>query len=203
MVQGDVMDNMNKQELVSALADAQLRGEAFARGVEQVSADAEAREAWATYHLIGDVLRSADLAGGTPPERFLARLQQSLAAEPLPLRPVLPPVNLEAVAPAAIERAAANDTGWRWKLVAGMASVTAMAAVAWNLAGGSGPAAQPQMATAPAVNNEIVANTERGTMLRDARLDQLMAAHRQFGSANALQTPAGFLRNATFEGSGR
>jgi sigma-E factor negative regulatory protein RseA len=30
-----------------------------------------------------------------------------------------------------------------------------------------------------------------------------MAAHRQFGSANALQTPAGFLRNATFEGSGR
>jgi len=196
------MDNMNKQELVSALADAQLRGEAFARGVEQVTADAQAREAWATYHLIGDVLRSADLAAGTPPDRFLARLQQRLAAEPVPQRPVLPVVATEAVAPAQAERAAANDTGWRWKLVAGMASVTAMAAVAWNLAGG-GTAAQPQMAAAPAGSAQVVATTEAGTMIRDARLDQLMAAHRQFGSANALQTSAGFLRNATFEGSGR
>lgn len=197
------MDNMNKQELVSALADAQLRGEAFARGVEAVSGDAQAREAWATYHLIGDVLRSADLAGGTPTDRFLARLQLSLAAEPQPRRPLLPEIKTDPVAPAARERAAANDTGWRWKLVAGMASVTAMAAVAWNLAGGSAPAPQPQMAAAPATATEVVANTERGTMIRDARLDELMAAHRQFGSANALQTPAGFLRNATFEGSGR
>jgi sigma-E factor negative regulatory protein RseA len=30
-----------------------------------------------------------------------------------------------------------------------------------------------------------------------------MAAHRQFGGASALQMPAGFLRNATFEGPAR
>jgi sigma-E factor negative regulatory protein RseA len=40
-------------------------------------------------------------------------------------------------------------------------------------------------------------------MIRDARLDQLLAAHRQFGSATALQTSGGFLRNATFEGPAR
>jgi sigma-E factor negative regulatory protein RseA len=40
-------------------------------------------------------------------------------------------------------------------------------------------------------------------MLRDARLDALMAAHKQFGGTSALQMPAGFLRNATFDGSER
>jgi sigma-E factor negative regulatory protein RseA len=38
-------------------------------------------------------------------------------------------------------------------------------------------------------------------MIRDPRLDEMLAAHRQLGGgASALQTPAGFLRNATFEG---
>ena len=31
----------------------------------------------------------------------------------------------------------------------------------------------------------------------------LLAAHKQFGGTSALQMPAGFLRNATFEGGGR
>jgi sigma-E factor negative regulatory protein RseA len=36
-------------------------------------------------------------------------------------------------------------------------------------------------------------------MLRDARLDALMAAHKQFGGTSALQMPAGFISNATYE----
>ena len=46
-----------------------------------------------------------------------------------------------------------------------------------------------------------VADAEGGAqvMLRDPRLDELLAAHKQFGSTTALQMPAGFLRNATFE----
>ena len=35
-------------------------------------------------------------------------------------------------------------------------------------------------------------------MIRDPRLDELLAAQ-QFGKTTALQMPAGFLRNATFE----
>ena len=35
-------------------------------------------------------------------------------------------------------------------------------------------------------------------MLRDPRLDELVAAHRHYHGANNLQMPAGFLRNATF-----
>jgi sigma-E factor negative regulatory protein RseA len=40
-------------------------------------------------------------------------------------------------------------------------------------------------------------------MIRDPRLDELLAAHKQFGGASALQQPAGFLRNATFQPAGR
>jgi len=40
-------------------------------------------------------------------------------------------------------------------------------------------------------------------MIRDARLDRLLAAHRQLGGATALGTSSGFLRNATFEGPSR
>ena len=47
---------MNDNELISALADGQLRGEAFARTVQHVCADASALQAWHAYHLIGDVL---------------------------------------------------------------------------------------------------------------------------------------------------
>ncbi|MOA64864.1 hypothetical protein D3C78_1910570 [compost metagenome] len=35
-------------------------------------------------------------------------------------------------------------------------------------------------------------------MLRDPRLDELLAAHRQYSSVAALQMPANFLRNASF-----
>jgi len=102
------------------------------------------------------------------------------------------------------EITAANDPNFRWKLVAGFASLTAVAAVAWTAATTLGmKPEQPQMAAITGAPGTVLAAGERGTMLRDARLDELLAAHRQLGAASALQTPAGFLRNATFEGPAR
>src|SRR6476619_3078488 len=75
------MEKMQTHELISALADGQLRGEAFARGVEAAALDPTALEAWHTYHLIGDVLRSGELAAGTMPIAFLSRLQLRLRQE--------------------------------------------------------------------------------------------------------------------------
>jgi sigma-E factor negative regulatory protein RseA len=203
MQEGEVMDRMDTQEQISALADGQLRGDAFAQAVQRVTQDAAAREAWSTYHVIGDVLRSGDLAAGSSPSAFLAGFQARLREEPvLAVRP-----QASTVHPAAAidnERPAANEASWRWKLVAGFATMTAVAAVGWNLVGGAGSSGQPQLAAAPAASStQLAAGTERGTMIRDARLDQLLAAHRQFGSATALQTSGGFLRNATFEGQAR
>jgi sigma-E factor negative regulatory protein RseA len=38
-----------------------------------------------------------------------------------------------------------------------------------------------------------------GPMVRDARLEEMLAAHKEVGGMSALQVPSGFLRNATFE----
>ena len=71
------MDNkMDQQEVISALMDGQLRGKAFAEAVEAVAGDPVARQAWHTYHLIGDVLRSGQPAAATAPDLFMARLTQ-------------------------------------------------------------------------------------------------------------------------------
>ena len=191
------MDNMQTQELISALADGQLQGDAFARAVDAAAADASAREAWLTYHLIGDVLRSGEHAAGTLPSAFLSRLQVRLQQEQPSVvsragSGASQPLSRVAAQPAA------NDGNFRWKVVAGFASLAAMAAIGWTVVGAPSRPEQAQLAGAPAAT--VLAESERGVMIRDARLDEFMAAHRQLGGASALQMPAGFLRNATFEG---
>ncbi|MEO7390878.1 MAG: sigma-E factor negative regulatory protein [Ramlibacter sp.] len=197
------MNNMQTKEIISALADGQLQGEAFARGAEVACSDPAAREAWQTFHLIGDVLRSGELATGTAPAAFLSRLQERLQREPQPLPLAQAPLASTWPVAAEIARGApANDASFRWKLVAGFASLAAVAAVGWTVVGGmAGPPEQAQLASrqGPAVAAEPGA----GVMIRDPRLDELLAAHRQMGGASALQMPAGFLRNATFEGPAR
>lgn len=204
------MDTMQTRELISALADGQLHGEDFAGAVQAAAGDPQAMAAWRDYHLIGDVLRSSELAAATPSAAFLARLQTRLQAE-APLQPARPvPAEVSAEQPSTIDvrRAPANEPSVRWKMVAGVASLAAVAAIGWNVAGVSGNAAgQGQLAAAaPPASGNVIAVSRTGAsgpMIRDPRLDQLMAAHRQFGGAIALQAPAGALRNVTFEASAR
>lgn len=199
------MDKMNTQELISALADGQLQGEALQRGLEAAVSDPAAVEAWQTYHLIGDVLRSRELAGGTAPAQFLARLQESLRWEQPLAGPAVRPIEVRpAVQAAGPARPAAND-GHLWKLVAGFASVAAVAAIGWTVAGAvSGKDGGAQLAGAGSApqTGVVLTSTPGGAMLRDPKLDQLLQAHRQLGGATALQAP-GFLRSATFEGPAR
>ena len=183
---------MDNQELISALADGQLQGEAFARGVQAACADARGREAWCSYHLVGEVLRTGRASTGMPPEAFLAKLQRRLGEEPVANRVAAP--QPQQLAP----HEAAND--WRWKIAAGVASVAAVVAVGWNVWSTAG-SAQPQLASAPEA--AAVVEASAAPMTRDQRLDKLLAAHRQFGGATALGTTSGFLRNATFEGPSR
>lgn len=191
----DAMNKMDNQELISALADGQLQGEALALGVRAATADPRAREAWCSYHLVGEVLRSGRASTGMPPEAFLARLQQRLEQERAAPAPVAELAQVREP-----HAAAAND--WGWKMAAGFASVAAVAAVGWNLWGGSAGGAQPQLAKAPAAV-QAVAEANAAPMMRDPRLDKLLAAHRQMGGGTALGTSSGFLRNATFEGPAR
>src|SRR5438445_5784824 len=123
------MDRIDdKRELISALADGQLAGEAFAQGVALAAGDAAAREAWHADHLIGDVLRSGELAHCAPGDRFLGRLQERLRGEQVA-------IESHAVPLARKPREAANDGAFRWKIVAAAASVAAVSAIAWTVLG--------------------------------------------------------------------
>ena len=215
-----MMDKQNQRECVSALADGQLHADACAQAVERVCNDEDAQATWQLYHLVGDVLRSGELArrdtGGAFAAGVLARLQQedALAGGVRPAR-----VNaIESIAVTEdtagakpvfdIKKEAANTAVFRWKMVAGFASLAAVAAIGWNSASmlGSTPVGG-QLAQAPVAAQPslvaVAANGAAPVMLRDPRLDEFLAAHKQLGGSSALQMPAGFLRNATFDGPAR
>jgi sigma-E factor negative regulatory protein RseA len=196
-----MMEQMQTRELISAMADGQLRGEAFARGMDAAASDAAALEAWQTYHLIGDVLRSSELAAGTLPGLFLSRLQSRLEDEPRPVSESFGQAPGNALSAGTRRQAASNDTNFRWKLVAGFASLTALAAIGWSAVGEFAKPQQTQLAAIPSAVVPVVGAP--GPMMRDARLDEFLAAHRQLAGTSALQAPAGFLRNAAFESGSR
>lgn len=130
---------MTIQEQVSALADGHLQGEAFAQAVERIGAEDEARAAWQRYHLVGDVLRSGAHAPCSDSMAFLARFQQRLAAEPIAVSRVPVPAPLLPVVPRKqLVTEAANEPVFRWKLVAGAASLAAVVAIGWTLVGSGG-----------------------------------------------------------------
>ncbi len=143
---------------------------------------------------------------------------------------VVVPVGLEINPPVRRQLAeAANAPIWRWRVAAALASVVAVGSLMWNLglgAGGGGDSAAQQaranlgtsavalaeggtapmpgpVASADAASGTVTVATGAGVMIRDPRLDELLAAHRQHGGASALQLPTGFLRAATFDGASR
>lgn len=192
-------ESVDARELASALADGELQDAEFAHALAALRADEQAQRRWHDYHLVGDVLRAGSRAAvGAHDAAFMTRLRQRLREEGA--RPQA--VAQELRAPA---QRSANDKVWRWKLVAGLASVAIVAVLAWPLAVSrrdAGPAlelAQSGAAASRATTQAPVASTEPPVMIRDPRLDQLITAHQQLGGTSALQMPAGFLRNATFE----
>ena len=214
----DLKKMEHEREQLSALMDGQLQGEDWLQAL-RCAEQKEGRATWLAYHVVGDALRSTELAAhGASSSAFLARFQQRLAQEPLPAAQLKEATLQQVVAvPDKADRAlpqSANASVFRWKMVAGLASLAVVASVGWNsferlqLQGAPGQqlaaagSARPVPAQVPAQQGGGVAASAEGsspTMLRDPRLDELLAAHRQFGSTTALQMPAGFLRNATFE----
>ena len=247
-------DDLIKREQLSALVD----GEASSSHMQVVLSFAESDEgqqSWGMYHLIGDVLRSPELAHHSQHD-ILSSVRAHMASEPMR---VIQGIHLSGVTSDGLEqvtaaeqqgkaqtkvvnlpaRQAANASVFRWKMAAGFASVAAVAAVGWGamLAGSGGlsgrqgdaqlAAASPNVvlaSTAPVASNGLmsVTSAEPGVataldaeaqsstavavagpngqtvMLRDSRLDELLAAHPQYSSAPNLQMPASFLRNASF-----
>ena len=194
-----------KREQVSALVDGQLHGDEFVHAVDWLGQEEDARLTWNAYHVVGEVLRTGQAMDSTRDAAFLTRLKlglkQEAAQTDLMIATNLVAANAISALPTGqfdINSESANDSRFRWKLLAGFASLAAVSVIGWQAVGGwdaqRGESQLAQVTVRPSTPQ---------VMIRDPQLDALLAAHRQFGGTSALQMPAGFLRNATFEGAGR
>jgi sigma-E factor negative regulatory protein RseA len=192
-------------EALSAMVDGELDADGLAKVCARWRDDGALRETWHAWHLIGDVLRSDDLA--SPPrrdEQFLAGLRSRLAAEPVVLAP---PRRAAAVALRRRSRWIASSA-----VAAGFVVVAAAVLVTRDPAPQGAPALAQRAPVEPArVVPTAVAGGEADpqalvanpTLIRDARLDRYLAAHKQFAGSSALGVPSGVLRAATTESTPR
>jgi sigma-E factor negative regulatory protein RseA len=200
-------------QALSALMDGAAAPGDAARACSAWRETPEARSAWHVYHLIGDVLRSDELAlGAVRDASFLRDLQVRLADEPVVVAPSVPRPPLQVAAarrswlvPAAV---AAGFAALAVAVVATRPPVSGNAAV--QMAQATDPATTTAAASGAgpvlvasdgfAEPKPVVAN---GKLIRDVRLDQYLAAHKQFGGSSALGVPSGFLRSATYDAAER
>lgn len=196
---------------LSALADGELDSAATVAAAADWRRDGEARSAWHAYHLIGDVMRSQELASNAARDAvFMRKLAQRLASEPVVLAP-------QPIAPRISERPADRRDVVRsrrsWAMPAAIAagfmafaSVLVVMRGTAPVAGAEGLLARGFMgagttvAVAPPVvdlQSEPQTLVADGQLIRDARLERYFAAHTQFGGRSALGVPSGFLRAAT------
>lgn len=188
----------DRRWLLSALADGEVDATDVGRGCAAWAvADGDARSSWHAYHLIGDVLRSGDLAN--PPGRdraFLQRLSARLDDEPV----VLAPAPLPVATP--LRRRPS------WLMPAAMAAgVMALATVmVLALAPSGGGSSAPQLAAAPAAPTQVAGAAlptaaapelaaQGGRVLRDAQLDRYLRAHREYATAVPGSLPGGASRS--------
>lgn len=203
-------DETSSKEQLSALVDGHLHGEDLTSTMARLLNDPQGCQAWHSYHVIGDVLRSSQMAPQRDDFAFLAKLEQRLAQ--VAVRPAFDqrPDHQPQPLPLPAKRVAADSANapvWRWKMIAGLACtalLTVLGVGQWNV---PGPQVAAQLAVAtPAPLATLPRDSDASSapvMLRDPALDRLLAEHRQLGGHSALQQPSGFLRNATFEGQQR
>ncbi|SPB18358.1 sigma E factor negative regulatory protein [Caballeronia novacaledonica] len=192
----------SRSERVSAFVDGESLEEMG--GVSQFLADpkSEERAAWSTYHLIGDALRSDDLA--VSPARsnaFMAAFSERFAAE------------AHVLAPAALPAAAAKARGGmlRRRVMPAFAVAAAAATLTWIVVpqlqgvGGHGGTQVASIAPADSMQRVALASVPAATtrspiveanIIRDADLDQYLEAHQQFSQQPAMPGSMPLIRAA-------
>lgn len=209
----------SSRRILSALADGDATDSEAARAFQAWREDADARSSWHAYHLIGDVLRSDDLAAEPAADAaFLAALRARLADEPVVLAPQPRAEDVATAQPAAANAATgagAIRSRARWQgpvaMAAGFLAMVGGINFFHPFAGGSGAnlaanaASGPVLASTTSVNNSGVVATSLQTAPQTpaqtkAAADQLapyLAAHRQSAMSGPFQMPGGDIRNVS------
>ncbi|NML15054.1 sigma-E factor negative regulatory protein [Azohydromonas caseinilytica] len=186
----DRHDFPQPEQALSALMDGELDAAAAARLAESCRSDARLRATWHSYHLIGDVMRSQDLAQQPDHDAaFVQRLRERLAAEPV----LLAPAPVQAPERRRIPRRAwaASAVAAGFMAVGGMLVLTRVHTPEPQPAGQMLAVAQPAQSESqlPAsVNTPVAVPVVQADdrLLRDARLDRYLVAHKEWGSSFAM-----------------
>ncbi len=226
-----VDQSIESAELVSALVDGQLQGDEFVQALADLASSSEARSNWDTYHLLGEVMRSSEGQVRAHDADFVLRLRQRMVMDAIEMV-AIHAEEIRSEGQKQSKMISANDGSWRrFAGLASVALVGVLAWQGLYRANFADTSAVPQLAqqnAAPAVSaaspvaladlspatagqalirsdgtSALAMSSEAPVIIRDPQLDALLAAHRQFGGTSALQMPAGFLRNATFEAGPR
>jgi sigma-E factor negative regulatory protein RseA len=200
-------DRSSSRRILSALADGDATDSEAARAFQAWRDDADARSAWHAYQVIGDVLRSDDLA--TEPaadESFLVALRARLAVEPVVLAPQPRVVEEPVALPQAANAATRSRARWQGPLAmaAGFLAVIGGLNVvrpfshggSAALASAGAPSGAVVAAAAPAMASGVVATSAQAKADAD-QLAPYLAAHRQSTMSGAFQMPGGDLRNVS------
>ena len=201
--------SQSSRRILSALADGDATDSEAARAFQAWRDDADARASWHAYQLIGDVLRSEDLAvEPAADESFLVALRARLADEPVVLAPQ-PRIEAEPVSvPAAANASAGVRSRGRWQgpvaMAAGFLVVIGGLNVVRPFSHGTGvplasatTASGPVLASTTSINNSGAPQTQAQSKAAADQLAPYLAAHRQSSMSGPFQMPGSDLRNAS------
>ncbi len=196
------------RERLSALVDGELGPADLAASCADWRRDAGLRVDWHAWHLIGDVLRSEDLAADPGQDRrFCGALRVRLQSEPVVLVP--------APAATAARRLDRVMRPGRWTAAGAVAAGVVLVLGSFVvLRPGEAPAPTrlaradgPGTTSAPAAPVEVIAQPVAiiadSKIIRDAQLERYLEAHKQFAGSSALGVPSAFLRSATVDSAAR
>jgi sigma-E factor negative regulatory protein RseA len=197
------------RQILSALVDGEASETEGADAFLSWREDAEVRATWHCYHLIGDVMRSDDLAApAAGQQRLLAALRERLAAEPVVLAPPAPVEPASAgrpAVPAVPAVANASAGGWlraHWQAPVAMAAgfLAVIGGLQFHRVQGDDAAARATIAQARsgpasvvAVASPELASAQAPAVSRDQaeEIAPYVAAHRLSTMNAALQMPGG------------
>ncbi len=209
-------------EDLSALCDGEAAADRTDQLLQQWSTDPALCQRWHDYALIGDVLRSSDLAAHSQADgNFVARLRQRMADEGLldrasthtcanahaqsaesgqrPAQGVASGPHHVRPTPAidlAAARARRNKRLRRWSAPIGIAAGVVL--VAGVVLTGRSPDQVDSQSVAAGGPDSQVRVIDRNAR-HDPRFDAYLAAHKQFQPAVVLAPSSGLLRNATYD----
>ncbi len=182
-------------EALSSLIDGELPAADAGSLLTLLCSDKDLRGEWAAFHVVGDALRSTEVASAHC-SAFCARVANAIAGEPTVL------------APRRLPRASSSLRRYFAPSLAVAASVAAIGFVAVPLMRETSPTTPVQQAASPPAPVALSAaetTTRRAaaTVANARAMQAYLAAHRELATGAALPRATPYLRAATEQPEGR